>query len=75
MLTAAGWAPEPVGDLVTTYPAWAFNELVLALGLAPLGAAALVLVLFKTVNEALWTALRAISPTRRARRSTSTTAA
>jgi hypothetical protein len=56
-----GWTPGPVGDYVSTYPAWAFNELVLGLGLAPLTAAALVFVVFKTVNEGLWTALRAAS--------------
>jgi hypothetical protein len=56
-----GWTPDPVGAYVSTYPAWAFNELVLALGLAPLTAAALVFVVFKTVNEGLWTALRGAS--------------
>ena len=57
-LLAQGWSPGPVGDYVSTYPAWAFNELVLGLGIAPLTAAALVFVVFKTVNEGLWTALR-----------------
>ena len=74
-LTAASWTPGPVGDLVATYPAWAFNEIVFALGLAPLTAAALVFVLFKAVNEALWTAYRSLSPARPVRRSRSRTAA
>lgn len=56
-----GWVPGPVGDYAAAYPAWALNELVLGLGLAPMTAAALVFVVFKTVNEGLWTALRGAS--------------
>lgn len=60
-LRERGWTPAPVGDFVATYPAWWFNEVVVALGLAPLSAAAVVLVVFKTVNEGLWTAIRGLT--------------
>ncbi len=68
VLQAHGWVPESVGHTLATGPARAFNELVHAFDLAPLTAAALVLVAFKTVNEGLWTAIRSLSPARPARR-------
>lgn len=67
VLLASGWTPEPLDGSPLVLPAQAFNELVFWLGLEPLAAAALVFVVFKTVNEALWTALRGLGPTTGAR--------
>lgn len=67
VLLASGWTPEPLDRSPLVLPAQAFNELVFWLGLEPLAAAALVFVVFKTVNEALWTALRGLGPTTGAR--------
>ena len=75
VLLASGWEPVPVGSFVATPFALAFNEMVFALGLEPMAAAALVFVFFKAVNEGLWTVYRSLNPATPVRRSRWRTAA